>query len=183
MPDPLSTMPDDIRLGDTLEVTFSLDEFPANDGWVATVYWIGVLTDYSKLTTADGVNHALLVTATETNTNLNVELMNWTIQVVKGAEVFTPERGTQEGLINFTTASAQDLLSHNQTVLDSLMAVIENRATTDQSEYTIKDRQLKRMSIEELLKFQAIYEARVSSDKRKEKGQGVQLSKVRFTRP
>jgi len=183
MPDPLSSMPDTIRLGDTLDVLFSLDEFSAADSWVATVFWIGATTDFSKLTTADGVNHLLEVTATETDTNLKVEQMSWIIQVVKGADKFTADSGTQEGLVNFTTADAQDLRSNNQKVLDALIAVIEGRASTDQEEYTIKDRQLKRMSIEDLLKFQAVYQARVDSDKRKEKGQGTQLIKVRFTRP
>ncbi len=176
-------MPDTVRLGDTLDVLFSLDEFPANDGWVATVFWIGILTDFSKLTTADGVNHLLELTPTETDANLNVEQMRWNIQVVKGADKFTPDFGTQDGLVNFSTADAQDLRSSNQITLDAIIARIENRATVDQNEYTIKDRQIKKMTIEELLKFQAIYEARVAKDKRREKGQGNQLSKVRFQRP
>ncbi len=112
-----------------------------------------------------------------------VELMNWVVQVVKGADVFTAESGTQDGLVNFTTASAQDLRSHNQTVLDNICAVIESRSTIDQDEYTIKDRQLKRTPLEDLLKLKAEYRALVAKDKRNEKGQGVQLSKVRFKRP
>ncbi len=183
MPDPLTSMPDTVRLGDTLSVKFSLADFPADDGWTATVYWIGVLTDYSKATTASGSDHLLSLTPTETNDNLNVEQMQWNIQVVKGTDKYTPDNGTQDGLVNFSTAAAQDLRSSNQKVLDAIVATIENRASLDQQEYTIKDRQLKRMTIEELLKFQSIYEARVASDKRKEKGQGTPLVKVRFNRP
>ncbi len=183
MPDPLSQMPDEIRLGDTLEVLFCFGDFKASDGWVVTVYWKGSTTDYSKLTTADGDNHLLTLSSTETNTNLKVEDMSWQAKAALGGEVFTADYGTQMGLVNFTEAGASDQRSQNQKTLDAITAVIENRASTDQQEYTIKDRQLKRMDIEDLLNFQAIYENRVKQEKRREKGQGTPLIKVRFQAP
>ncbi len=183
MPDPLSSMPDTIRLGDSLDVLFCFDQYKADDGWTTTIRWIGVLTDFSKLTTADGENFLLSLTPTETNDNLNVEQMSWIASTTDGTDTFTADQGTQEGLVNFATADAQDLRSSNQKVLDALIAVIEGRASTDQQEYTIKDRALKRMTIEDLLKFQSIYEGRVRSDKRREKGQGTQLIKINWRRP
>lgn len=183
MPDPLSAMPDKIRLGDTLDVLFSFSDFDASDGWTITIYWIGAITDFSKVTSASGIDHLLELTATETNTNLKVEQMSWQAKATKGADVFTADFGTQDGLVNFTTASASDQRTENQIILDAVEARINDRASTDQNEYTIKDRQLKLMTIDELISWQSIYTNRVKLEKRKEKGQGTQLIKVRFKRP
>ena len=46
-----------------------------------------------------------------------------------------------------------DLRSHAKKVLDALEAVIENRATMDQSSMSIAGRSLSRMSVDELLTF------------------------------
>tara|TARA_R110000822_G_scaffold74601_3_gene179208 strand:+ start:103 stop:693 length:591 start_codon:yes stop_codon:yes gene_type:complete len=53
-----------------------------------------------------------------------------------------------------TTASVR---SHAKIVLDSILAVIENRATMDQSSMSIAGRSLSRMTIDELLKFKSHY--------------------------
>ena len=52
-----------------------------------------------------------------------------------------------------------DLRSHAKKVLDALEAVIENRATMDQSSMSIAGRSLSRMSVDELLTFRNRYKA------------------------
>ena len=49
--------------------------------------------------------------------------------------------------------------SHAKIVLDAIEAVIENRATMDQSSMSIAGRSLSRLSIDELLTFRARYRA------------------------
>ena len=89
MPDPLSQMPNQIRLGDTLEVLFDFStNFPASDGWVVTIFFIGITADYSKPTTASGDNHLLSISAVETDLNLKVEQMAWQAKAVKATEYF-----------------------------------------------------------------------------------------------
>lgn len=52
-----------------------------------------------------------------------------------------------------------DLRSHAKKVLDSLEAVIEGRATIDQSSMSIAGRSLSRMSVDELLTFRNRYKS------------------------
>ena len=52
-----------------------------------------------------------------------------------------------------------DLRSHAKKVLDAIEAVIENRATVDQSSFSIAGRSLSRMSIDELLTLKNRYKA------------------------
>ena len=52
-----------------------------------------------------------------------------------------------------------DLRSHAKKVLDNIEAVLENRASIDQSSFSIAGRSLSRMSIDELLSFRDRYHA------------------------
>ena len=65
---------------------------------------------------------------------------------------------------NYATTSAS-VRSHAKIVLDAVKAVIENRATMDQSSMSIAGRSLSRMSIDELFqlkdRYQADYDAEV----------------------
>ena len=52
-----------------------------------------------------------------------------------------------------------DLRSHAKKVLDNIQAVLENRASIDQSSFSIAGRSLSRMSVDELLTFRDRYKA------------------------
>ena len=67
--------------------------------------------------------------------------------------------------------STADLRSHNQIILDALEATLENRATLDQSSYSIAGRSLSRMDVDDLLRFKAIYSGRVKRE--------IQLERLR----
>ena len=62
-----------------------------------------------------------------------------------------------------------DSRTHAQKTLDAIKAVIEKRASLDQQEYSIHGRQLKRMTIDELLKFRVVYEREVANEIVKER--------------
>ena len=68
------------------------------------------------------------------------------------------EEGFVEVQDNYATTSAS-VRSHAKIVLDSIEAVIENRANIDQSSMSIAGRSLSRMSIDELLTFRDRYKA------------------------
>jgi len=59
---------------------------------------------------------------------------------------------------NFANTNA-DLRSHAKKCLDNIEAVLENRATIDQSSFSIAGRSLSRMSVDELLTFRSTYKA------------------------
>ncbi len=73
--------------------------------------------------------------------------------------------GTVELVAN-RDSSAADPRSHARKVLDAIEAVLENRATVDQQEYSIAGRSLKRMPIQELLVFRDRYKSEVASEER-----------------
>lgn len=77
-------------------------------------------------------------------------------------------------------ASAADPRSHARKVLDAIEAVIENRATVDQQEYSIAGRSLKRMEIGDLTKFRDKYRAEVQSEERAASGNGTRKLLMRF---
>ena len=52
-----------------------------------------------------------------------------------------------------------DLRSHAKKCLDNIEAVLENRASVDQSSFSIAGRSLSRMSVDELLTFRDRYKA------------------------
>jgi hypothetical protein len=64
-------------------------------------------------------------------------------------------------LPNARTATAAQLLTHEEKVLAAIEAVLEKRATSDQAAYTIKNVAITKMPIEELLRWRGVYSARV----------------------
>jgi hypothetical protein len=66
------------------------------------------------------------------------------------------DSGRTEITINLANTNA-DLRSHAKKVLDAIEAVIENRATMDQSSMSIAGRSLSRMNIDELMSFRSQY--------------------------
>jgi hypothetical protein len=79
-----------------------------------------------------------------------------------------------------------DLRSHAKKVLDNIQAVIEGRATIDQSSMSIAGRSLSRMSVDELMTFRDRYKAEYLKEiklARIRNGQGTgNTPKVRFTK-
>lgn len=164
MPDPLEEFPATLRQGDTLEVQVSLSDFPASS-WTLTYFLSGPTSELEQAATADGDDHLLSLTPEQT-AELGVEVVGWVAKASKDGDVFTALSGTVQVLADLATSGPIDTRSHAQKVLAAIQATIEGRATNDQQEYTIKDRSLKRMSVEELLAFKKEYERLVALELR-----------------
>jgi hypothetical protein len=74
-----------------------------------------------------------------------------------GTDEYTIEHGSFEVELRADLNFDSDLRSHARKVLDAIEAVIENRATTDVSSYTIAGRSLNRIPIDELLRLRSVY--------------------------
>ena len=109
--------------------------------------------------------------------------MQWQAKATKAAEVYTQSHGSIKGLTDFVTASAQDTRTTNQQTYDAICNTILGRASLDQQEYTVGNRQLKRMTVADLLELKVYYGGLVAADKRDELDQGNSLVKVRFNTP
>lgn len=119
-----------------------------------------------------GGNHKFTLTAVEANDTYYIEANSstttsyvigdyiWEAHITKTADsnrimVDSGRTSISENLAN-TNA---DLRSHAKKVLDNIQAVIEGRATIDQSSFSLGGRSLSRMSIDELMTFRDRYKA------------------------
>lgn len=185
MPDPLDAMPDVIRKGDSYEIKVSDGNFPSPT-WTLTLYMVGATNNANVIATQEppstGSDHLITLTTSITDA-LTAESTSWEWKVTDGSTVTTIDQGRLEVEANFASVGASDQRSHARKVLDAICALIEGRASKDQEEYTIKDRSLKRMPMEDLLGLKDKYTNLVAIEERNEKGQGNRLAKVRFNRP
>lgn len=165
-----SRIPQTLRKGDSLvldDMDLS-DTYPAST-WTLTIFIVNSSVQFEKDATADGVLHDLTLTTTDTAT-LSEGFNQWVFKVTDGTEVNTIFDGTIEILPDL--AAAQDTRTHARKTLESLEAVIETRATTDQMNYEISGpggtRKLSRMSFEELVDLRDKYRQKVNSEEAKD---------------
>ena len=109
--------------------------------------------------TASESNNAYIIEATSTGSYTKGNY-NWVSYITRTSDSarIKLEEGFVEVQDNYATTSAS-VRSHAKIVLDAIEAVIENRATMDQSSMSIAGRSLSRLSIDELLTFRARYRA------------------------
>lgn len=119
-----------------------------------------------------GGTHKFTLTATEADDTYYIEAASstttgytvgdyiWEAYITKTSDSnrVMVDSGRTEITENLANTNA-DLRSHAKIVLDAIEAVIENRASMDQSSMSIAGRSLSRMSIDELMTFRDRYKA------------------------
>ena len=143
--------------------------------------------------------HKFTLTATEANDTYYIEAASssttgyaigdyiWEAYITKASDSnrVMVDSGRTTITQNLADTNA-DLRSHAKKVLDAIEAVIENRASMDQSSMSIAGRSLSRMSIDELMTFRDRYKAEYLKEiklARIRNGQGTgNTPKVRFTK-
>lgn len=146
-----------------------------------------------------GGSHKFTLTATEANDTYYIEAASssttsytvgdyiWEAYITKTADSnrVMVDSGRTTITQNLADTNA-DLRSHAKKVLDSIEAVIEGRASIDQSSMSIAGRSLSRMSVDELMTFRDRYKAEYLKEiklARIRNGQGTgNTIKVRFTK-
>lgn len=146
-----------------------------------------------------GGSHKFTLTATEANDTYYIEAASssttsytvgdyiWEAYITKTADSnrVMVDSGRTTITQNLADTNA-DLRSHAKKVLDSIEAVIEGRASIDQSSMSIAGRSLSRMSVDELMTFRDRYRAEYLKEiklARIRNGQGTgNTPKVRFTK-
>jgi metal-dependent amidase/aminoacylase/carboxypeptidase family protein len=119
-----------------------------------------------------GGNHQFTINATEANDTYYIEVpttttenynphdYQWAAYITRTSDSarIQIDDGKTTILPNLADTNA-DLRSHAKKVLDNIQAVIEGRATIDQSSFSLAGRSLSRMSIDELMTFRDRYHA------------------------
>ena len=124
-------------------------EFNLNEGATASNFSL----------TASEANDEYII-STSSTTSYTKGNYNWIAYITRTSDSARIKigEGFTEIQENYATTSAS-VRSHAKIVLDAIEAVIENRATMDQSSMSIAGRSLSRLSIDELMTFRDRYKA------------------------
>ena len=124
-------------------------EFNLNEGATASNFTL----------TASEANDEYII-STSSTTSYTKGNYNWIAYITRTSDSARIKigEGFTEIQENYATTSAS-VRSHAKIVLDAIEAVIENRATMDQSSMSIAGRSLSRLSIDELMTFRDRYKA------------------------
>lgn len=165
-----TTEPSELRAGLTWAWRREdLADYPAGT-WTLT-YWFKQAASaggkFSIVATADGTNYAISVAAA-TTAGYTADDYTWAAVVTSGSEAYEVDRGTCKVLPKYNADAALDDRSHARKMVEAIEALMENRATKDQMEYSIGNRMLKRMPIAELIKWRDYYRADLYAETQKE---------------
>jgi len=170
--EPLSDFPETIRAGDTVKVKRSDigTDYP-NSTYTAKFEarcFDHKVDTISITATADGDDYLFTFLATAT-ANYHVGDWAFIITVTDGTNRVTVDEGTFKVLQNIPTDNTTDTRSHARIVLDKIETLLEGKADADVQNYSINNRSLTKMSIDELLKWRDYYRTEVLREKRIER--------------
>jgi hypothetical protein len=160
-PEPLSVI-----AGDSLKWSRIFDSYPASDGWALTYVLNNASNRYLVVAgdvTTDGNGWDIAIPSAETRLWAPGEYL-WlaVLQNAGTGERITGAAGrvtVQGDILDATTPL--DTRALEETALENIRAVLAGRAADGVLEYKIADRELRRYSMEELLKLEAYFVARV----------------------
>jgi hypothetical protein len=124
-------MQDTIRVGDTLDFTTTLADYPASAGWVLTYRLIPRAsgTAITITGTASGDDHRTSATAT-TSATWTAGEYSWAAYVALADERYTVDTGVVTLTPNLATATAHDNRSQAQTALEEAKAAFATFQST-----------------------------------------------------
>ena len=141
--------------GNTVEWKKTFSDYPSPT-WVLS-YVLHNGTDKITITaTASSGDHLVSLSASATAAYIAGEY-KYQAYLTNGSDRRDAGAGTITIKPDFAQAGQLDNRTHARIVLDALDAMIEGRATKDQQSYSIGNRQLTRMPIEDLIKWQNHY--------------------------
>jgi len=172
-------VPDELQLGDfwSWKKDNLASDYPTADYSLSYEFnLIDGATASNFTLTATESNDEYIISTSDTGSYTKGEY-NWVSYITRTSD--SARVKIAEGYIeiqdNYATTSAS-VRSHAKIVLDAVKAVIENRATMDQSSMSIAGRSLSRMSIDELFTLKDRYQAEFDKEVKKAKIKNGQSS-------
>lgn len=161
------TEPKSFLQGETLEWTREFADFPASEGWTLNYYFRGQGKGFDAAGVADGDSFVITVPSA-TTAAMSVTDYSWQAIAEKDNKKFLADSGFAEVKKGFAATAADDSLdvrSENEKTLAAIRAMIGGKASLDQMEYTIGNRQLKRIPIPDLIMLEKRYELKVKNER------------------
>lgn len=180
--------PIEIISGTTLKFTKNLENYKPEDGWTLT-YIFANLDSKKEIIASDNSDSTHLVSSTLTGWTSCV--YKWQAFVSKASERYLVDSGSLNVIADFAQHDRIDTRSHVKKALDALEAMIEGKATKDQTSYTIStpegsSRTLSRLSFNEVLDahkyYKNLYENEQAKERRKNGLPSKHVTKVAFRR-
>ena len=165
------SMVDSLIAGDTLDFTDVVADYPATAAWVLKYRLVPRFTTPTQApveltaTTVNTTDYRVQAASTATAA-WAPGAYNWFRWVEQSGQ--RQSLGSGQLVVELNPAAAPqgaDNRSQAQIALDAIDAVLANRATVDQMEYSIAGRSLKRMTIDELLKLRSHYVDEVNKER------------------
>lgn len=177
MADIPSTIPQQIRAGDTARWRRNLGNYPADDGWQLTYAVVGPTAVHSVAATPDGAAHKVEVLA---SASAAWEPGIYRVQeyVAKGVDRYTLSVVSLRVLPDLAASNGLDTRTHARKVLDAIEAWLERKAPTAAS-FQYEGRRLENYPLPELLALRDRYRAEVRSEDAADSGLGGRRMLVR----
>ena len=167
--DYISEVPDSHRVGETFKVELGFGDYSAAD-WSANLILINSANKVTIAGAANGDDFRFLLADTSAWVAGDYKWIAEVSATIDAAtETYVASEGTISLEVDLATAATSDTRSHAKTVLEAIEAVIENRATQDQSSYSIAGRSLSRTPVVDLLVFKDRYQAIVNREERQDR--------------
>lgn len=148
----VTELPQKIIAGDTVEWTESLSDFPADSSWVVTYSFTGPKGQFSSGHAANGSDHDISI-ATD---DLDAGRYDFQKKVTDGSTTHTLAFGYVEVEPDLAGDSgAVDRREYAEIALDNIEAMLQGKASRDQTSYSLNGRALSRYSVEELQTWRA----------------------------
>lgn len=177
--DPLSSFPDEFRAGTTLKVRREYSDYPADDGWTATLTVYGAATIPGGVA-VDGAGYIFTLAATATDTEAPPGTYRYVVQASKAGEVYEAEAGIINILRSLTGLAGNAGQSENEKNLALVNAMLAGKLASDMQSYQIAGRALSRYTFDELLKLKAALETAVGAERDPGRAMGGEVL-VNFT--
>lgn len=162
-------MPDVHRVGETFKVQLSWSDYPAAD-WSAVLTLINTSNKEQVSGVADGDDFQFKLADTSTWASGEYKwIVEASATIDAATETYIADEGTILLQADLSAATTSDTRTHAKKVLEAVEAVLENRATQDQSSYSIAGRSLSRTPVGDLLILRDRYQSIVKREEREER--------------
>lgn len=156
-----NTEPASVNAGDTVKWSRAFVDYSAADGWTLTYTFVNAGNRFQATATPSGGAFLVNVGAT-TTADWVAGAYDWRAQVSNGTEIYTVDAGRMTVLPAF--GAAVDARTQARRSLEAVEAVLEGRASSSVQEYQIAGRQLRHMSIPDLLTLRDRLRADVAAE-------------------
>lgn len=171
--------------GDSLEIIKRYIDFPASAGWALKLRLVPVAAALVPIELAADASEDTfkIIAGSGTTSGWAPGLYNWSLQVSKDDYRQTLDQGQLTIRPDPATLTAgSDTRGHLEKVIAAIEAMIENRASRTEQEYTIADRAIKHIPIPELLVWRDRYKFQLAQEKAGASGKPIGRGRKIYTR-